>query len=1462
LPKIIKIPLIILAVFSGLILIFLGITQTSWFKNKIKTHLITYCEEELEIKVSINTLDINYFDFIRLNNLYIEGKNSDTLIYADQLSVDYDLKNLVQNKIELDRVLLEGGVINIGIPKNENSLNIQFLIDALKPENQKPSKQSLPFTISNIKLENTNFYYFDDNYDSNNSNLFDQNHIKCNAINGELSDFLIIGDSLEFAIDRLSTHENSGLVIEKLSANTTISSTTIKFENLTLKTPSSFVENYVAFKYKNYHDFSDFNNRVTINFSLLNSYVHTKDISYFSDNLNSFDELLKINGIITGKVNDLKSENLQLSVGNYSHFDGQFVVKNITNASKSNFIINAKKIESTPDELERHLGENQLFRELDYLKKLQFIGKFKGGIHDFDIDGKLVTNVGNVTTNFSVSNIDDIPTYQGSLSSKKLNLGQILSNPSFEYCNFNIDLNGQGSSLEHLKTKFKGAINQISYNGILYDNTILDGSIMNSLISCKINNQSLENAFVIDATLDLQEEKTSLNAKTDIQKLNFRLSPDDTTSITLTCNGNFNLTGNSIEELNGEIDLEHLKYSTNHEHYPFNHFKITKKATEDNQDIKLISDEFELHISGNYTPDELPTIAQKLIHNIQQKDQLLIDSTILSKNVNVIVKVSENNQVISQFIENLSLESGFFSLNYDIENGNISSNHNIIGLHFKNITAPHIIANIQNERDSSALNFSVSTGGLLQNDSSLFDLFELKGTFKNNVVHFSNLSKKGNNLEIDIEGRAIFSKDSTKIHFDQSKVQIEQKPWVLKPVDNPNIVLHDGITEFLYFDFRHADEILFVDASLGDNSSNKANAIISNFKLENINPFIAGFDLRFHGLVNGFIDISNRDGFPIIETNLSVNQFQMDDDTLGDLEIISENAAGLAVKVNGNISNGILNQMKIKGDIDFENKKSPLNLRLETQRSSIKPFEKYLAGLMSDVSGYSTTDISITGPLKSPKLDGTMHLDSLRFKMEYLQTNYTADATVKIDYSSFHISDAKIVDRYGQKGSISGDVNHRNFHDFKLDLNINDLENFEIMNTLRSDNNLFYGSAFMDGSANISGPVDDIYIQVNAKSRKGTVIEIPLDDIESDHTLSYVKFVDPQKKANEEQTFKTSTGIQMDFNFEITNDAEVKLIFDELLGDKIEASSHGNLRMEINTFGDFNMYGGLTVDKGNYLFTAFDLINKFFIVNPGGTLRWDGNPYNAKINLEAIKREYPIPLPLLAGSLSSTEDSTLFQTAIPADCYLKLEGLLFNPDVTFDLGFPSQTNLNTNTNSTLNTVINRIRLDQEELNRQVFALLVLGTFIPPSFANTSSPELSVGAVNTGINSFSDFASSQINNWLGQLDTRFQLGVDYQTSYQKKAELILSLRRKFLNDRLELSYSTDAAAQGSIPYDISVKYTIGDDGNLKLQGFQKQANDPTIGSITNVRTTGVGLFYRYPFDKFRLRRRKKKISTNP
>ena len=1013
-----------------MLLLFLGVAQTHWFKNIIKSNLISYCEEELDVKVHINSLEIDYLDFIKLNQLYIPGKNNDTLIYADQISIDYNLKKLIKKEIELDHIILDGGSIHIGVPKNEESLNIQFLIEAFKPKNQNNSKKIHPFTIQHLELKNSLFCYFDDNRELEKKHAFDQNYIRCKNIDGTFKDFVIFGDSLNFKIERLTTTERSGLFIQNLSANTTVSSTTLKFEDLKLKTPLSCIEDFIALRYSDYDDFSDFNNNVIMDASLLNSFIHTDDISIFNSTLTSYHNLLKIEGKITGSVNDLTGKKMKISLGDKNHFNGELTIKNITNSDKSQFLINANKIKTTTNDIELYLNKPHLFDELDYLESLEFEGKYEGGFHAFNINGQLITNVGNVYTKISFDDTKDIPIFKGTLVSNQMELDRILANPSFNQCKFDVEFEGEGSSINDLKTKFKGNINQISYNGISYKNTKINGQTDQRVVSCIIENYGIEQEFKINTTVNLQNKTPSITATADVENINFKLGLKDSTDNIVAFEGDLKLTGNSINTLEGKINLEQFEYSRNGKKYPFKFLKISKTATEQKQNINLTSDQFELTISGNYTPAELPIISQKLIHNIDPIDQSLLDSSLQSEDLSLTMRVFENNQILPILNKKLSLESGFFALNYEIETGKISNNNNLIGLQYENISAPHVIANVSNNQDSSALSFNISSGGLLQNDSSLFDLFELRGKLKKNILHFSNISKKGKSLDIDINGRAVYQSDSIKIFFDQSKVKVDEKPWVLRPVKNPNIVLHEGTTEFLYFDFRHADEILFVDASLGD-QANKANAIISNFELENINPFIAGFDLKFHGLVNGYIDISDRDGFPIIETNLSIKQLQMDNDTLGNLELSSENARGLAISINGDISNGILNQMKISGAIDFANKKSPLDLHLKTQKSSIKPFEKYLTGLMSDVSGYSTTDISVTGPLKAPKLDGTMHIDSLDFTMDYLQTNYTGDATIKIDYSSFHISKAQIADRFGQKGNINGDINHHNFHDFR-----------------------------------------------------------------------------------------------------------------------------------------------------------------------------------------------------------------------------------------------------------------------------------------------------------------------------------------------------------------------------------------------------------------------------------------------
>ena len=96
--------------------------------------------------------------------------------------------------------------------------------------------------------------------------------------------------------------------------------------------------------------------------------------------------------------------------------------------------------------------------------------------------------------------------------------------------------------------------------------------------------------------------------------------------------------------------------------------------------------------------------------------------------------------------------------------------------------------------------------------------------------------------------------------------------------------------------------------------------------------------------------------------------------------------------------------------------------------------------------------------------------------------------------------------------------------------------------------------------------------------------------------------------------------MQINFDLTVTPDAEVQIIFDPKLGDIIRGKGNGNLNMIINTTGNFLMYGDYIIEEGDYLFTAQNLINQKFNIEPGGRIRWTGDPFNASIDIVANYR--------------------------------------------------------------------------------------------------------------------------------------------------------------------------------------------------------------------------------------------------
>jgi hypothetical protein len=216
-------------------------------------------------------------------------------------------------------------------------------------------------------------------------------------------------------------------------------------------------------------------------------------------------------------------------------------------------------------------------------------------------------------------------------------------------------------------------------------------------------------------------------------------------------------------------------------------------------------------------------------------------------------------------------------------------------------------------------------------------------------------------------------------------------------------------------------------------------------------------------------------------------------------------------------------------------------------------------------------------------------------------------------------------------------------------------------------------------------------------------------------------------------------GLRLDLDLEITPDAEIKIIFDQKAGDIIKGNGNGNLRLEIDTKGEFNMYGTFTIEQGDYLFTLQNFFNKFFTIDRGGTISWTGDPYEARIDIDAIYSTKASVYDLVAGT--SDEELKDLQRRIPVEVALKLTGSLLLPDVAFDIRLPDETTLS----SVAYQQVEKVKQDEGELNKQVFGLLILNRFLP---TNSGAGNQNIGSdVN---NSVSEFLLNQLSYWTSQI----------------------------------------------------------------------------------------------------------------
>ena len=323
-----------------------------------------------------------------------------------------------------------------------------------------------------------------------------------------------------------------------------------------------------------------------------------------------------------------------------------------------------------------------------------------------------------------------------------------------------------------------------------------------------------------------------------------------------------------------------------------------------------------------------------------------------------------------------------------------------------------------------------------------------------------------------------------------------------------------------------------------------------------------------------------------------------------------------------------------------------------------------ITNIRGGVSGFA----SVSGRLEKPQMDGRLVLNNGGLAIPYLNVGYDfADATViNLEKQSFIFDQAIMNDvDYQSKAYLNGGISHNNFSNWSLDLNI-DSDRLLVLNTIEQDESLYYGTALVDGDINISGPTDQLFIEANVGTSQGTIFKIPLNDSEILSESSYVNFLSPDQKlaqsAVEAFEIDDVKGLEMEFNMDINDDAEIEIVIDKQTGSSIIGRGNGSMLAQVNTKGKFQMFGDFIVLSGIYNFSFGRIIQKKFKVVKDGTMAWDGSPLNADINIKALYDGINVnPSTLLDNPINQS---------IPTEVEVHLTGQLEKPDLNFDIRFP------------------------------------------------------------------------------------------------------------------------------------------------------------------------------------------------
>ena len=454
---------------------------------------------------------------------------------------------------------------------------------------------------------------------------------------------------------------------------------------------------------------------------------------------------------------------------------------------------------------------------------------------------------------------------------------------------------------------------------------------------------------------------------------------------------------------------------------------------------------------------------------------------------------------------------------------------------------------------------------------------------------------------------------------------------------------------------------------------------------------------------------------------------------------------------------------------------------------------------------------------------------------------------------------------------VNGSLQTSDYTSYGFNLTIN-ADNFRAISSTAEDNEFYFGDLILDTRLTVGGSLESPVVRGNINIREGTEISIVLP--QEDPTIAdregVVEFVDERSRRlaelrEIEETVNTSAiqGMDVSVNIDINEEADFTLIIDEGNGDYLNLRGDAQLTAGIDPSGRTSLTGRYEFTQGAYEM-SFNFIRRRFEIEPGSYINWTGEPTTARIDIRAIYETETAPIDLLGNQLAGLSQGVrnTYKQEIPFETILRMQGELLEPELSFDIRLPEGNyNVSSDIINASRAKLAQLRQQPSELNKQVFALLLLNRFIGEN--PFSSEAGGTSAESLARQSVSKILSQQLNDLAGDLISGVQLEFDLESTddyttgqREQRTDLNVGLSKTLLNDRLKVSVGSNFGLEGpqqsnqqanNIAGDIAVDYQLSKDGRYRLRAYRK--NQYQVALQGQIVETGVAFIITMDYDKF-------------